>query len=285
MIAFTDRSSTSVLGSAGRGPATRRALVLAAAALLSAGALAPGSAAQQPGASGGGRQQGQEQEQARPRWRVQLEMGFNGARGNSRYAILRTGMSIRHLRTETAEVELSALFRYGEGGDRVVARDWKTSIKVDLDPRGRVSPFLHATTSADAIRRVDLRSEGGAGARYRLWRSDSGSLSATVGTIFSYRDFDQGSGPPAPAEKNVHWNVRFEGDKTVGDTEFRHQTFYQPVWDQAGDYFIEMTNSVSTKLIGDLSLGMEHEYSYDATPPPEVGRTDQKLSAVFRYVL
>jgi hypothetical protein len=44
------------------------------------------------------------------------------------------------------------------------------------------------------------------------------------------------------------------------------------------------TTSVSTSLLGDLTLAVEHEYLHDATPPPDIEHGDHRMSVVFRYV-
>src|SRR5688572_21534889 len=125
--------------------------------------------------------------QARPQpaWRTQVELGFNGSRGNSSFAVLRTGFSVTHLRTRTAEVELSGLFNYGESEGRLIARNWKGVIKVDLVPEDRWSPFLFATTASDALRRLDLRSEGGLGLKRTFWSSERGEASLSVASLYS----------------------------------------------------------------------------------------------------
>lgn len=221
-----------------------------------------------------------------PAWRTQLELGFNGASGNSSFAVLRTGFTVTHLRTEQAEIELTGLFRYGESEGELIARDWKAAAKMDLVPSGRWSPFLFANLSGDELRRIDLRSEGGAGAKYTFVGGEERELSLSVAGLYSWEDYEQVPELAAlPAEKTARWSARARARRAFGDTQVQHATFYQPVWDTLDDYVLTAATSISTALLGDLSLAVEHEYLHDATPPPDVVRGDHKLSVVFRYVL
>jgi hypothetical protein len=136
------------------------------------------------------------------RWNVQLELGFNGAMGNSKFTILRTGARTRYLQTEVAEFEISTLVRYGSSDQKVIANDQRLSLKLDLWPRDRWSPFV-----------------------------------------------------------------------------------YQPAWNRASDFIVTTTTSVSTKVLEDVSLSVEHEYLHDSRPPPGVGPDDQKFSVLLKLTL
>jgi hypothetical protein len=221
-----------------------------------------------------------------PAWRTQLELGFNGARGNSSFAVLRTGFMVTHLRTDAAEVEAAGLFRYGESEGETIASDWKASIKVDLTPTGAWSPFVFATAAGDEVRRIDLRSEGGAGAKYTFWNDEGGEASLSLASLYSYEDYEQEPELASlPAEHSARWSLRARGRKRFGEgSEFQHTTFYQPVWNRAGDFVATAATTVSTSLLGDLTLAVEHEYVHDATPPPDIERDDHRMSVVFRYV-
>ena len=223
--------------------------------------------------------------QARPEpaWRTQVELGFNGSKGNSSFAVLRTGFNVRHLRTTKAEVEVSALFNYGESDGKVIARNWKTVVKVDLVPEDRWSPFLFATTSSDALRRLDVRSEGGAGIKRTFWKGERGEASLSVASLYSYEDFDQipGAEPLSP-ERSARWSFRARGERRIGASQLKHTTFYQPLLDRSGDYMIDAVTTLTATLVGALALSIEHEYQHDSLPPPDVLRDEQKLSVVFR---
>jgi hypothetical protein len=217
-------------------------------------------------------------------WRTQIELGLNGARGNSSFTVFRTGFTVTHLRTEAAEVELTGVFNYGKSNDELISRNWRTSLKVDLVPESAVSPFVFATTSGDELRRQDLRSEGGAGAKYTFWRGEAGSASISMASLYSYEDFEQDPAmPELPAERSARWSFRAKAQRRLGGSEIAHTTFYQPVWNRGDDYLVDALTTLSTTIVGAVTLSIEHEYMHDATPPPEVRRDDQRLSVVFKY--
>ena len=217
-------------------------------------------------------------------WRFQVELGFNGASGNSSFSILRTGASIRYLRTDRAKLEISGLLRYGRSDGTVIANDARTTVKFDLNPKSDFSPFLYVTNSRDRIRKLDLRSNGGFGANYTFWRGTSGKASLSLAGIFDYENFrvEPGSGGDR-SEGLARWSGRLSFDQSFGSgTEFRHTTQYQPVWNGFGDYLVNMSNRLTTKIMDNLALAVEHEYLHDEVPPPGVKPDDQKFSVLLR---
>jgi hypothetical protein len=227
---------------------------------------------------------GQEQP---PGWHVQLELGFNGSTGNSSFSILRTGARATHLQTDVAEFEFSTLLRYGMSDEKVIANDQKVAIKLDLWPQDTWSPFAFVDASRDLIRKLDFRSNGGAGAKYTLWDGESGDASLSAALIWDYQNFrlDPGS-DHAESESLARWSIRAKGEKTLSETTtVEYTTFYQPVWDRTSDFLVTMTTSVSTKVLKDISLSIEHEFLHDSVPPPGVGPDDQKFSVLLKVTL
>ena len=226
-------------------------------------------------------------QQPSERWNVQLELGFNGAMGNSSFSILRTGARAKHLQTDQAEFELSALLRYGQSDEKVIANDQKVSLKLDLWPKDTWSPFAFVDASRDVIRKLDFRSNGGAGGKYTFWNGDSGDASVSAALLWDYQDLrlDPGS-THAETESVARWSIRAKGEKTLSKTTtVEHTTFYQPVWDRTSDFLVTMTTSVSTKVLKDVSLSIEHEFLHDSVPPPGVGPDDQKFSVLLKVTL
>jgi len=266
-----------------RAPGNRVSL-LCALALMGAGGLHGRLAAQESQAPDADGPVGAPVQTApTPAWRTQLELGFNGAAGNSSFVILRTGFGVTHLRTDVAELEFSGLFRYGENDEVVIARDWRSSLKLDLSPTGKWSPFLFVSASGDAIRRLDLRSEGGAGAKYTVWTGDTGNASISLASLYSFESYKQDPGLTVlPTQRAARWSLRTKGERRLGGTTFKNTSFYQPVWDQADDFTLELTTSATTRLVGNVNLAVEHEYLHDASPPPDIERNDHKLSVVLR---
>ncbi len=226
-------------------------------------------------------------QQAPDSWNVQLELGFNGAMGNSKFTILRTGASAKHLHTDVAEFEISTLVRYGSSDQKVIANDQRLSLKLDLWPGDRWSPFVFVDASRDVIRKLDFRSSGGAGAKYTFWSEEGGSASLSGAVLWDYQDLhlDPGS-TQAGTESLARWSWRAKVEKTISEsTTVENATFYQPAWNRASDFLVTTTTSVSTKVLEDVSLSLEHEYLHDSRPPPGVVPDDQKFSVLLKLTL
>src|SRR5690606_14378586 len=133
--------------------------------------------------------------------------------------------------------------------------------------------------------RVDLRSEGGAGAKYTFLSGERGSASISLAALYAYEDYEQDPGErDLEAESSARWSARAKATRALGEgTELSHTLFYQPVWDAADDFLLDASTSLSTALLGSLTLALEHQYLHDHTPPPGVRRDDHRFSAVFRY--
>ncbi|MDH5589615.1 MAG: DUF481 domain-containing protein [Gemmatimonadota bacterium] len=220
-------------------------------------------------------------------WETHVELGFNGASGNSQFAILRTGGGARYLRTDQAQIEATAVFRYGRSDGNVIANDMRAQIKMDLQPGDAFSPFVFADMTRDQIRRLDLRASMGAGAQFRLWQNAAGGASFSAATLFDYQNItvDPTSTDPG-SEGAARWSGRVRFDhKFPNGTSLKHQTHYQPVWDSPSDYLVEVTSGIATQVLGSVSLAVEHEFTRDSTPPTGILPNDQKFSVIFRMTL
>ena len=219
-------------------------------------------------------------------WRSRLELGFNGASGNSSFAILRSGASLSRVLTEVYEFEISALVRYGRSEDQVIADDMRATIKLDLKPASDFSPFTYLSASRDRIRKLDLKANGGVGAKWTFFRGarDGNKASFSLAGILDHEDFRLEDGSTAEETQTaLRWSARFKFDHAFSSgASVQHITFWQPQISGFGDYVVEMSNSVSTRLTSKLSLAIQHEYLHDEIPPPGAEPNDQKFSVVLR---
>ncbi len=221
------------------------------------------------------------------RWRTELELGFNGSSGNSSFSILRTGGKLTFLETDKAEFEATVLVRYGKNEEDVIADDQRATVKLDLWPRARWSPFLFADGSRDEVRNLDAKVSSGAGAKLALWQGDRGRADFSGAALVDYERYrlEEGSTEEA-AETFARLSFRFRFERSVGtNARFRHQTRYLPVWNETGDYVVEVVSSLSTTILGNLALGIEHEYLHDSVPPPGARSDDQKFAVTLKVTL
>lgn len=220
-------------------------------------------------------------------WQAQLELGFNGASGNSSFSVLRTGGSLKYLHAKVAEFEFSALRRFGKSDGKIISNDMRATLSFDWKPQSDFSPLVFVTASRDQIRKLDAKVNGGVGAQWTFLRRDQSKISLSTGVLLDYENYDivEGSAD-AGSETAFRLSARIEVEHEFGSgTKFGHVTFWQPKAADFGDYNIEMTNSLSTRILSNLALALEHEYAHDEVPPPGVKKNDQKFSAVLRITL
>lgn len=217
-------------------------------------------------------------------WRTQLEFGLNGASGNSSFSVLRTGVSIKRTETKAYELEASALVRRGSNQSKTIADDGKISLKFDYKPEETFSPFVYGLWGYDHIRKLAQKVNGGAGAKYTFFKTEKDKSKASVSWAAIW-DFE-GYTSDQPSEGLVRWSGRLKFDHDFGGgAAFEHTFFYQPQVDQMGDYLIDASTSVTSKLLNNVSLAVNHEYLHDSVPPEGIKPDDQKFSVVLRVSL
>lgn len=224
------------------------------------------------------------QEEEADLWQTQLELGFNGSSGNSSFSVLRTGGALKFLNPELMEFELSTLFRYGKSGDEVISNDLRGTVKWDWKPASDFSPFAFVNARRDRIRKLDAKVDGGAGAKWTFLRRGESKVSLSAAGMVDYENYALEAGSTDPESEGVfRMSFHVQIDQQLSSTaSLRHQTFWQPEAGDFGDYNVEMTNAVTTQILSNLTLALEHEYLHDEVPPPDVKPDDQKFSAVLR---
>jgi hypothetical protein len=218
-------------------------------------------------------------------WRTSLEFGFTGASGNTAFSILNAGASLNRIHLEQFELELSGRVRWGQNDDEVIANDMQGTVKFDWVPQADLSPFVYASAGRDVIRNLASRLVAGGGAKWTFWRpGEHTKMSSSVAAIVDYENYLLDADSPGPESVGVgRWSTRLKFDHAfASDATFQHITFWQPRVSDFDDYLLDMSTSVSTKLVAGLSLVIKHSYRHDAVPPPGAVRDDQRLSVVLR---
>lgn len=228
----------------------------------------------------------QSSEQAeRDVWRTQVDLGLNSSSGNSSLTTMLTGISLERLETERIEFGISANYRYGKSEGRTIADLFQTQLKLDINPLAVWSPFLFASTERNPVRRLDLRASAGAGWKYTNWRTARGKSSVSLASIFNYEDFDGSGTTVVETEKTARWSARVKFNLYFGQgAEYEFITFYQPVWDELDDYYLNLDTSLRVPVVAGLSLVVRYELRHDQTPAPGVKEDDSFVTMSFRYV-
>lgn len=213
-------------------------------------------------------------------WSAIVDLAFSGASGNDQTVILTSGFKVAHLRTERFEMELSGSVRYGRSEGREVARNLKSGFKLDVLPAARWSPFISVTGERDPFRRLDMRSNSGAGIKYAFWRESHGNASLSVAVLHSYENFTFSAEDPIATRHSARWSWRFKGFRMLGERiRVENTTLYQPVWDHSSEYLLDMATSIRVPMTTRIALSLSHSFDRDSRPPEGVRKDDHLVKA------
>ncbi len=214
------------------------------------------------------------------RWKFGLDFSLTSASGNEDITVLTSGFKMTHLLKSQYELELGANYRYGMSQGEVVARNAKGEAKFDFQPEAPFSPFVFATAERDPFRKLDLRAHGGAGAKYSLVETDDAEASLSLAGLYSYEDHRlDGPSPGVPKfQREARLSWRFVGRKQWGGgMSVNNTTYYQPVWDVAGDYLFSTDTTARMVLKKWIAVTFGYTFERDSTPLPDVNPNDQLI--------
>jgi hypothetical protein len=212
------------------------------------------------------------------RWKVGMDLMFTGTSGNESLVVLSTGGRVTHLAKKDFELEAAVSARYGRSGGAEVARSLKGSLKFDLHPEARWSPFVFVQAERDPFRKLDVRAGGGAGAKYTVVKSKRAELSFSGAALYSYEAV-QASEPgvdPLRRDARGSWRALVRGELPSG-FRFEQITFYQPLLHDAGDFLLEAKTSARARVTRSVAVTLSHSYQHDSTPPPQVLPSDHRF--------
>lgn len=244
---------------------TRNAMTLAGICVL---ALLSGSA---------GAVHAQESEQADgpDLWSVLLDATYSGSSGNQNLSFFDVGTRIKRLETDIVELELAARGRSGTDDGVRVAESYMASLKADAMPEQRVSPFVFASAERDRFKQLDLRTNAGGGVKYTFVRAEDTEVSLSLAVLHNREDF-RIADLPTQSDGRLSW--RFKGAHELREgVRVENVSFYQPVWDRAGDYLMQSESVVAVQVFSMLALTTSYVYQRDSTPPPDVEPDDHHL--------
>jgi putative salt-induced outer membrane protein len=219
----------------------------------------------------------QAQPQEVDRWQGTAEFTLTDASGNQDLRVLTTAFMVRHRIPDLLGLELRLQARYGSSEGERVAESYRGSLNLDLLPAGRWSPFVHSTAEHDPFRRLDVRINSGAGARYRLYRAGNrGEAAVSLAMLHSYESLMATTSSPGSQTEFARWSFQLTGRQQFGNgVTVTHSTHYQPVYDELGDYLLNIDTGLKVLLTRRVALSISHEFDRDSTPAAGVQRDDR----------
>jgi opacity protein-like surface antigen len=129
------------------------------------------------------------------------------------------------------------------------------------------------------MRKLDLRIQSGAGAKFTLLRDSTTEASLSVAGLYDREKLEDQS-----RTFLARWSWRAKGEKTLGGrVKVQHTTLFQPGWRALQDYLLTAQTGLSTKLNEHIALTVAYSYERDSTPAADAGPDDQTLNVGLRF--
>ncbi|HEX6940075.1 MAG TPA: DUF481 domain-containing protein [Longimicrobiales bacterium] len=212
------------------------------------------------------------------RWAAAAEFSMTATSGNQEVTVLATGFSLRHLRHELFDLQLKLEASYGSSNGERVVENYQGTFNFDIGPNHRWSPFLYGTAEHDPFKRLDVRVNSGAGAKYRVYRADNrGEASLSLAVLHSYEALTTAGLEPTTSAR---WSLRLTGRQQIRDgVMLSSEALYEPVYNDVSDYLLALDAGLKVLVTQQIALSVTHEYNQDSTPAEGVGEIDRLLRA------
>lgn len=212
-------------------------------------------------------------------WAAEVGFSLNTSGGNEQLTVLTSQVGLSHLETSSYEASIGGRLRYGRSEGEKVAQNLRGNTTLDLWPESRFTPFLFATAENDPFKKLRARLNSGSGVKQTYWRDGWSEVSASGALLYSYENIRVDEPLGARVKHNARWSWRSRARKQIGDgRRVEHVIFFQPVWDQLGDYLLESETSARWSLTRTLAFTTTLLYERDSTPAEGVGANDWSLA-------
>lgn len=217
------------------------------------------------------------------RWAFTAELSLTDSSGNQDLTVWTTGLSVRHLRTEIFELEIKLQARSGSSNGDQVVENYQGEMNFDFTPGHRWSPFVFTTAEHDPFKRLNVRINSGAGAKYRLYQAGSrGEAALSVAVLHSYEALGAAE-PATPAPdptQSARWDVKLNGKQELREgVSVSHSTQFQPTHGEFDDYLLNVQTGLKVLVNSHMAVSVSHEYRRDSTPAPTVEPDDRLIKA------
>ena len=158
-------------------------------------------------------------------------------------------------------------------------------VKTDLFQYGKYSPFLACEMLTNKYKGYDLKLSGLLGVKFRIYTIPSVcDYSISGAFVYDWSDFTEETLLP---NNNYRISIRPKITQKLGENlTLSHITFYQPSVLDFGDYIIQSTTKLQTKITRMLFLDLSFTYEYRSRVPSENFKKNDILSEVsirFKY--
>ena len=158
-------------------------------------------------------------------------------------------------------------------------------VKTDLFQYGNYSPFLACEMLTNKYKGYDFKLSGLLGVKFRIYTNPSFcDYSISGAFVYDWSDFTEETVLPI---NNYRISIRPKiTQKLAENLTLYHVTFYQPSVLDFGDYIINSTTKLQTKITRMVFLDLSFTYEYRSRVPSENFKKNDILSEVsirFKY--
>lgn len=217
-------------------------------------------------------------------WHAVTEMNASSLFGATSQMLTSVAATVSH-GGEAFNADAAFKFRYGESEDDdrvkfVSARGLGLAVSLDGMPRGRFSPFFSVDLETSLEKRIASRRSAGAGAKWLVAKTNTGSVSASIG-VLGERTVAISDTAVTPV-RLARWSWRLKLDQRLGDrVAVSHVTLYGPVFDAPAEYTITSTTIASYAVNKAVGLTLTLTDNYDSQARSRGAPTNNDGSLLF----
>ncbi len=203
-----------------------------------------------------------------PKWSLDSEAGVSIFFGASDQTTIATKAKLtRESRLFEAETDLSYLYGEatdGEGITFVNKRSWSVAASLGYRGFAWVNPYSQASASSSLEKKIELRYDAGAGAKFTVLQSDVTKLNFAL-AVLAEKTIQSGD-QNGDSQVLARWagELHFRRTFTDGRVVFEASSKYNPVFDELANYTVEAGSSVGFKLSEIISLKFSVVDNYDS---------------------
>jgi len=211
----------------------------------------------------------------------EAELGASLTTGNTDTSSFKASLALKQ---ELGDWENEYVFQgvYKRDDDEVTAKRFYTTLQGDYQIDGTSYIFANTSYETDPFTGYDFTSITAAGYGHHFIDNETMSLSAEIGPGYIYQKLDSESaeaeGEDYDASAVAHFVINFE--TKVSDSATFQQTL---IGDWGSKFDGRSETSLSTKIIGDLSMKFAVVVRYNNKPLDEKKSTDTETNMTLLY--
>lgn len=221
-------------------------------------------------------------------WSAKTELGANVFFGNTSQLAITTSLS-GTLERGSLGLAGRTTFAYGEAstaeGDNFVnKRAWDAALDVNFDPGSALNGFVRGRIESIFEKKIDLRYNTGAGARYQFGSGDDTQAELSLAVIAEKTIPREGAGEEGGVVGK--WSARFKLVRSAGGGRLRFEsdTAYEPEASDLSVYTLTSRNSFALRLNERIAVQLSFVDAFDTEAVDRGARSNNDGQLFFGLV-